>query len=64
MERSSPPDMVEAWTAAGTPQECVEHLRELIREGAKSITVRITSWVQAAQFDRIVSDVLPTMSRS
>jgi len=53
------PQMVEAWTAAGTPAECVEHLRGLFAEGPKSVTLRITSWRQAEQFARLVDEVLP-----
>jgi alkanesulfonate monooxygenase SsuD/methylene tetrahydromethanopterin reductase-like flavin-dependent oxidoreductase (luciferase family) len=53
------PQMVEAWTAAGTPAECVAHLRGLFAEGPKSVTLRITSWRQAEQFDRLVDEVLP-----
>jgi alkanesulfonate monooxygenase SsuD/methylene tetrahydromethanopterin reductase-like flavin-dependent oxidoreductase (luciferase family) len=56
------PQMVEAWTAAGTPAQCAEHLRELIGEGAKSITLRITSWDQADQFKRLVNEVLPRVN--
>jgi alkanesulfonate monooxygenase SsuD/methylene tetrahydromethanopterin reductase-like flavin-dependent oxidoreductase (luciferase family) len=53
------PAMVEAWTAAGSAAECVEHLRALRRDGAKTITLRITSWEQEAQFERLVNEVLP-----
>lgn len=53
------PDMVEAWTAAGTAQQCIEHLRALAREGAKSIALRMTSWKQAEQYQRVVNEVLP-----
>lgn len=35
--------MTAAWTAAGSPEECIEHLRELIAEGARGITFRLTS---------------------
>ncbi|HEU5195189.1 MAG TPA: hypothetical protein VFW70_10665, partial [Methylomirabilota bacterium] len=52
------PAMVEAWTAAGTPTQCVEHLRGLLDEGPKSVTLRITSWQQRDQFERLVGDVL------
>jgi alkanesulfonate monooxygenase SsuD/methylene tetrahydromethanopterin reductase-like flavin-dependent oxidoreductase (luciferase family) len=51
--------MVEAWTAAGTPTQCADHLRALIHDGAKSITLRITSWDQRKQYDRLVKEVLP-----
>jgi alkanesulfonate monooxygenase SsuD/methylene tetrahydromethanopterin reductase-like flavin-dependent oxidoreductase (luciferase family) len=53
------PQMVEAWTAAGTPDECAAHLRELMDDGAKAITLRITGWDQRAQFERLVGEVLP-----
>ena len=55
------PPMVEAWTAAGSPAECVEHLRALRRDGAKTITLRITSWEQEVQFKRLVDEVLPAV---
>jgi alkanesulfonate monooxygenase SsuD/methylene tetrahydromethanopterin reductase-like flavin-dependent oxidoreductase (luciferase family) len=53
------PPMVEAWTAAGSPAECIEHLRALGRDGAKAITLRITSWQQEEQFARLINEVLP-----
>ncbi len=53
------PQTIEAWTAAGTPKQCADHLRDLIRDGAKSITLRITSWDQRGQYDRLVNEVLP-----
>jgi len=51
--------MVEAWTAAGTPQECAANLRGLIGDGAKAITLRITAWDQRGQYQRLVNEVLP-----
>lgn len=56
-------EMVEAWTAAGTPEQCVEHLRALVRDGAGSIALRITSWEQRAQHARLVNEVLPALAR-
>ena len=53
------PQMVESWTAAGPPAECVEHLRALKRDGARTITLRITGWQQEAQYERLVNEVLP-----
>jgi alkanesulfonate monooxygenase SsuD/methylene tetrahydromethanopterin reductase-like flavin-dependent oxidoreductase (luciferase family) len=55
------PAMVEAWTAAGTPAQCIAHLRELMAEGPKTVTLRVTSWQQGAQFDRLVGEVLPRL---
>jgi alkanesulfonate monooxygenase SsuD/methylene tetrahydromethanopterin reductase-like flavin-dependent oxidoreductase (luciferase family) len=56
------PDMVENWTAAGTPRQCVAHLRELAREGAQAITLRITGWDQKGQYQRMVNEVLPDVN--
>jgi alkanesulfonate monooxygenase SsuD/methylene tetrahydromethanopterin reductase-like flavin-dependent oxidoreductase (luciferase family) len=55
------PAMVEAFTAAGTPAQCAEDIRGLLAEGPKSVTLRITSWQQAAQFERLVGDLLPAL---
>ena len=55
------PQMIEAWTAAGTTEQCVGHLRELLAEGPKSVTLRITSWHQAEQFERLVGELLPRL---
>jgi alkanesulfonate monooxygenase SsuD/methylene tetrahydromethanopterin reductase-like flavin-dependent oxidoreductase (luciferase family) len=56
------PPMVEAFTAAGTPAQCAEHLRGLLAEGPKSVTLRITSWRQTEQFERLVGELLPRLS--
>jgi alkanesulfonate monooxygenase SsuD/methylene tetrahydromethanopterin reductase-like flavin-dependent oxidoreductase (luciferase family) len=56
------PQMVEAWTAAGTTEQCVGHLRELLDEGPKSVTLRITSWHQTDQFERLVGELLPRLA--
>jgi alkanesulfonate monooxygenase SsuD/methylene tetrahydromethanopterin reductase-like flavin-dependent oxidoreductase (luciferase family) len=49
------------WTAAGTPGQCIEDLNRLIAAGAKSITLRITGWNLPAQYERIVTQVLPNV---
>ena len=56
------PPMVEGWTAAGTPKQCAEDLRAMVRAGAKEITLRITSWDQQGQFQRLVHEVLPLVN--
>lgn len=58
-----PPPVIEAWTAAGTPEQCIVDLQELIRDGAQSITLRCTSWRQSQQFERLVGEVLPFVCR-
>jgi len=56
------PPMVEAWTAAGTVEECVAGLRRLIEGGATEVTLRLTSWDQEGQYQRFVDEVLPRLS--
>jgi alkanesulfonate monooxygenase SsuD/methylene tetrahydromethanopterin reductase-like flavin-dependent oxidoreductase (luciferase family) len=56
------PQMVEGWTAAGTVKQCVDDLRTMVRSGAKQITLRITSWDQQGQFQRLVNEVLPMVN--
>jgi alkanesulfonate monooxygenase SsuD/methylene tetrahydromethanopterin reductase-like flavin-dependent oxidoreductase (luciferase family) len=51
--------MVAAWTAAGSPDEVVDQLTALAHEGAKSITLRATSWHQRDQYQRLVDEILP-----
>ncbi len=53
------PERAASWTAAGTPEECVEHLRALEELGFDEVALRITSWDQAGQFRRLVEEVLP-----
>lgn len=56
------PPMVEAWTAAGSPSQCAKDLSDLRRSGAKTITLRITSWDQPNQFERLINEVLPIVA--
>ncbi|HEX9821077.1 MAG TPA: LLM class flavin-dependent oxidoreductase [Methylomirabilota bacterium] len=56
------PAMVEAWTAAGTVEQCVDHLRALQRDGARTVTLRITAWNQEEQFERLAGEVLPRVA--
>jgi alkanesulfonate monooxygenase SsuD/methylene tetrahydromethanopterin reductase-like flavin-dependent oxidoreductase (luciferase family) len=50
---------VEAWTASGTPEQCAEQLVGLYNDGTKNITLRITSWDQVNQLQRVIHEVLP-----
>lgn len=52
-------EVVAGWTAAGTPEQCAADIRGLMDAGAKHVTLRITSWDQRGQFDRLVDEVLP-----
>ncbi len=57
--QDTPLDRVASWTAAGSPQECVEHLRVYERMGFDEVTVRVTSWDQLGQLRRVIDEVLP-----
>jgi len=49
---------VEHWVALGSPQECIDHLRAFINAGATTITLRLTSYDQQRQFERVTNEVL------
>jgi hypothetical protein len=50
---------VASWTAAGSPAECVEHLRVYERMGIQNVALRCTSWDQMGHLRRVVDEVLP-----
>jgi alkanesulfonate monooxygenase SsuD/methylene tetrahydromethanopterin reductase-like flavin-dependent oxidoreductase (luciferase family) len=54
--------MVRAWTAHGSPRQCVEQLRRLMDAGARRICLRATAWDQATQYRRLVEEVLPRVN--
>ena len=53
--------MTEAWTAAGTVGDCVDHIVDWLAAGATRIALRITSWEQRAQFDRLAAELIPAV---
>jgi alkanesulfonate monooxygenase SsuD/methylene tetrahydromethanopterin reductase-like flavin-dependent oxidoreductase (luciferase family) len=53
---------VESWTAAGSPQQCVEHLRVYEGLGIDAVALRCTSWNQMGQLRRVIEDVLPNFA--
>ncbi len=55
------PGFVADWTAAGTPEECAEHLRVFGRMGFSEITLRCTSWDQRGQLEKVITEVLPLL---
>jgi alkanesulfonate monooxygenase SsuD/methylene tetrahydromethanopterin reductase-like flavin-dependent oxidoreductase (luciferase family) len=50
--------------ALGSPEECVEHLIPYKRLGLSEVTLRLTSWDQEAQFERLVGEVLPALEEA
>lgn len=53
------PAFVESWTAAGSPDECVRHLRVYKELGFDEVTLRVAGWDQFGQLRRVMEEVLP-----
>ena len=53
------PERVAGWTAAGSPDVCVEHLLRYKELGFSEVTLRITGWDQFGQLERVMREVLP-----
>ena len=52
-------EKIEAWSALGSPEECIANLRSFRGTGVRRITMRLCSWDQAGQFEKVVKNVLP-----
>jgi alkanesulfonate monooxygenase SsuD/methylene tetrahydromethanopterin reductase-like flavin-dependent oxidoreductase (luciferase family) len=55
------PHFVDGWTATGSPDECVEHLRVYKEMGFDEVTLRMTGWDQFGQLERVMREVLPRL---
>jgi alkanesulfonate monooxygenase SsuD/methylene tetrahydromethanopterin reductase-like flavin-dependent oxidoreductase (luciferase family) len=49
---------LENWVALGSPQQCIDKLQAFIQAGATTITLRLTSYSQGYQFERVTNEVL------
>jgi alkanesulfonate monooxygenase SsuD/methylene tetrahydromethanopterin reductase-like flavin-dependent oxidoreductase (luciferase family) len=58
------PAYVDAWTAAGTAHECAAHLRPYLEVGVSEIALRITSWDQAGQLQRLIGELAPLLGEA
>ncbi len=54
------PAFVEGWTAAGTPQQCIEELQAYFKAGVQHVSLRLASWDQRSQLKRFLNEVAPT----
>jgi alkanesulfonate monooxygenase SsuD/methylene tetrahydromethanopterin reductase-like flavin-dependent oxidoreductase (luciferase family) len=50
---------VEGWVAAGSVEQVVEHIKVYEALGFDEIALRITSWNQREQLERLINEVLP-----
>ncbi|HEV2074376.1 MAG TPA: LLM class flavin-dependent oxidoreductase [Thermomicrobiales bacterium] len=57
-------DFVEGWVATGPVEQVVEHIKVYEALGFDEITLRITSWNQREQLDRLMREVLPHFGQS
>ena len=55
----NPEEHVAGWVATGSVEQVVEHIRKYEELGFDEITLRITSWHQREQLDRLINEVLP-----
>lgn len=55
---------LENWVALGTPQQCIQKLQAFIDAGVTTITLRIPSYTQDYQFERVTNEVLGPLRQS
>lgn len=55
----TPAERVDTWTAAGSVDECICHLKEYEEMGIDEVTLRISGWDQMGQLDRFINEVAP-----
>ncbi len=53
------PALVERWVALGSPRECIQQIQAFIDAGATTITLRLASYDQQGQLERVTREVLP-----
>jgi alkanesulfonate monooxygenase SsuD/methylene tetrahydromethanopterin reductase-like flavin-dependent oxidoreductase (luciferase family) len=57
-----PTQRVRSWTAAGSVDQCVEHLRVFEALGFHEVTLRITGWDQLGQLHRVLTELAPRLA--
>ncbi len=50
---------IEAWTAFGEAERCIQNLRRFRGSGVQQITLRLCSWDQVGQLETVTKEVLP-----
>lgn len=54
---------LDVWVAYGPPEEVIGRIRDFADAGAKEITLRITSFDQRGQYQRLVREIIPAFER-
>ena len=57
-----PREFVAGWTATGSVEQCVEHLRVYRELGFDEVTLRMTGWDQFGQLRRVLDEVIPRLA--
>jgi alkanesulfonate monooxygenase SsuD/methylene tetrahydromethanopterin reductase-like flavin-dependent oxidoreductase (luciferase family) len=52
---------VEGFTTAGSPQQCIDELKDYFAAGIEHITLRMTSWEQNKHLKRFLEEVVPAL---
>lgn len=55
------PAFLERWVAVGSPERCIDRIREFVEAGATTITLRLVGYEEAKQFRRVTKQVLPAL---
>lgn len=55
-------ERIEAWSSLGDPEECAVSLRRWQGSGVRRITLRLCSWDQLHQLDRVLREVFPLVN--
>ena len=53
-------DFLRRWVAIGDPMHCIDEIRRFADAGATTITLRLIGHDEAAQFERVTNEVLPS----
>ncbi len=53
---------VEGFTTAGSPEQCIQELKDYFSSGLQHITLRLTSWNQQGQLKRFLNEVAPAFA--
>jgi alkanesulfonate monooxygenase SsuD/methylene tetrahydromethanopterin reductase-like flavin-dependent oxidoreductase (luciferase family) len=53
---------VEGFTTAGSPEHCIQELRDYFSSGLQHITLRLTSWDQQEHLKRFLNEVVPAFA--
>lgn len=53
---------LETWVAAGSAERCISDIQAFVDAGATTITLRLVSYDQEAQFRRVTDEILPAFA--